>query len=80
MSIRIPSEPWPTPAKVRGVCRFCDEVPDGDRASFIDDLATRCNKVACVLAWEQWREMAIRAERRNSEALKRLKAGRRRAA
>ena len=50
------------------VCRFCGEEPDGDRVSFADAKATRCNKPRCVLAWEQetrrlwWRDCANRRE------------------
>jgi hypothetical protein len=69
---------------MEAVCRFCKEVPDGDRRCFLDAKRTRCSNPPCVIAYEQEydRELVAEAKRRKAMRLmreqERARKGRRR--
>jgi hypothetical protein len=65
--VRYPIQP--------GVCRYCGEEPDGDKFSFVDLRATRCNRYKCILLADVEYDRTIREERERMRRIRELGRG-----
>jgi hypothetical protein len=58
-----------------GVCRYCGEEPDGDKFSFVDQRATRCNRYQCLLLADAEYDRLMREERERLRKIQQLGRG-----